>query len=135
MNDTGSQKPAHKPTKKPVSFEDWLHLEMEISALFDGAPIDEEALFAGRSSEVRKILETVFARSKHVALFGERGVGKTSLSNVFWKRFHKTVRTFVVARVQAGPHELTHYRIPRQENSHDQRQHPAVQSRSSDRRN
>jgi Cdc6-like AAA superfamily ATPase len=38
-------------------------------------------------------------------LFGERGVGKTSLSNVFWKRFNKTLKSFVVARVQCGPHD------------------------------
>jgi ATP-dependent Clp protease ATP-binding subunit ClpA len=77
-----------QPMKKPASPDDWMMLEFEISTLFDGAPIDEEDLFAGRSHEVRRILEAVFARSKHVVLFGERGVGKTSLSNVFWKRFN-----------------------------------------------
>ena len=91
--------------KKPTGSDDWMLLAFEISTLFDGAPIDEEDLFAGRSHEVRRILEAVFARSKHVVLFGERGVGKTSLSNVFWKRFNKTVRSFLVARVQAGPHD------------------------------
>ena len=95
----------YDPTKKPTSPDDWALLEYEISTLFDGAPIDEEDLFAGRSHEVRRILDAVFARSKHVVLFGERGVGKTSLSNVFWKRFNKTVRSFLVARVQAGPHD------------------------------
>jgi Cdc6-like AAA superfamily ATPase len=38
-------------------------------------------------------------------LFGERGVGKTSLANIFWKRFYKTLSSFVVARVQAGPYD------------------------------
>ncbi len=92
-------------SRTPVSDDEWTHLEFEISALFDGAPIDEEDLFAGRSTEVRRILETVLSRSKHVVLFGERGVGKTSLSNIFWKRFNKTLRSFVVARVQAGPQD------------------------------
>ena len=59
----------------------------------------------GGATEVQRILETVFARSKHVVLFGERGVGKTSLSNIFWKRFNKLTRNLVVARVQAGPHD------------------------------
>jgi Cdc6-like AAA superfamily ATPase len=94
-----------QPMKKPRSSDDWMMLALEISNLFDGAPIDEEDLFAGRSHEVRRILESVFARSKHVVLFGERGVGKTSLSNIFWKRFNKTVKSFIVARVQAGPHD------------------------------
>jgi len=95
----------HKDTgvKKPSTASEWLSLEFEIAALFDGAPIDEEDLFAGRLSEVRKMLETVITRSKHVVLFGERGVGKTSLSNIFWKRYNKTLKSFVVARVQAGP--------------------------------
>ncbi len=89
--------------KKPMSADDWLALEFEISTLFDGAPIDEEDLFAGRATEIRKILETVLSRSKHAVLFGERGVGKTSLSNIFWKRFGRTLKNFIVARVQAGP--------------------------------
>src|SRR5262249_37163038 len=53
----------------------------------------------------RKIIEAVFSKSKHVVLFGERGVGKTSLTNVFWKRFSKTLRSFIIARIQAGPHD------------------------------
>lgn len=98
--------PPFKPAgKRPTSYDDWMALSFEISSLFDGAPIDEEDMFAGRSTEVQRILEAVFARSKHVVLFGERGVGKTSLSNIFWKRFNKMTRRFVVARVQAGPHD------------------------------
>jgi Cdc6-like AAA superfamily ATPase len=91
--------------KKPITEDEWSTLEFEVATLFDGAPIDEEELFAGRSTEVRKIIDAVFTRSKHVILFGERGVGKTSLSNVFWKRFNKTLKSFVVARVQCGPHD------------------------------
>ena len=93
------------PLKRPTTTEDWMMLSFEISNLFDGAPIDEEDLFAGRATEVHRTLEAVFARSKHVVLFGERGVGKTSLSNIFWKRFNKMTRSFVVARVQAGPQD------------------------------
>lgn len=91
--------------RKPTTEDDWLALHIEISQLFDGAPIDEEDLFAGRQSEVRRFLETVFAKSKHLVLFGERGVGKTSLSNIFWKRFNKALQSFIVARVQGGPHD------------------------------
>lgn len=89
--------------QNPETTNDWQQLGFDISTLFDGAPIDEEDLFAGRSSEVRRIIEAVLTKSKHVVLFGEKGVGKTSLSNVFWKRFNKTLRSFIVARVQAAP--------------------------------
>lgn len=91
--------------RKPSTADDWVALDFEIQMLFDGAPIDEEDLFAGRYSEVLKMLETVLQKSKHVVLFGERGVGKTSLSNVFWKRYNQTIKSFVVARVQSGPHD------------------------------
>jgi Cdc6-like AAA superfamily ATPase len=94
-----------RPSNKPATADEWMSLEFEITALFDGAPVDEEDLFAGRAPEVTKILQAVLSRSKHVVLHGEKGVGKTSLSNVFWKRFNKTLRSFVVARVQAGPHD------------------------------
>jgi Cdc6-like AAA superfamily ATPase len=98
--------PPYKPEiEKPRSQEDWFQLAFEISALFDGAPVDEEDLFAGRLKEVRKIVEAVIARSKHVVLFGEKGVGKTSLTNVFWKRYSQMLRSFIIARVQAGPHD------------------------------
>jgi Cdc6-like AAA superfamily ATPase len=92
-------------TRKPTTADDWMMLEFDISRLFDGAPVDEEQLFAGRLSEVTKMLRTVMERSRHVVLFGERGVGKTSLSNIFWKRYGKTLQSFVVARVQGGPHD------------------------------
>ena len=49
------------------------------------------------------MLEGVLDRSKHVVLFGERGVGKTSIANVFWKRYNKTLQTVIAARVQADP--------------------------------
>ncbi|MDE2242032.1 MAG: hypothetical protein KGK01_06175, partial [Bradyrhizobium sp.] len=67
------------PAQKPKTADDWFQLAFDIQQLFDGAPIDEEDLFAGRSSEVHRIIETVFSKSKHVVLFGEKGVGKTSL--------------------------------------------------------
>jgi Cdc6-like AAA superfamily ATPase len=90
---------------KSMTPDDWMILEFDIRRLFDGAPIDEEQLFAGRSHEINKMLQTVMERSRHVVLFGERGVGKTSLSNIFWKRFGKTLQSFIVARVQCGPHD------------------------------
>jgi ATP-dependent Clp protease ATP-binding subunit ClpA len=105
MADNASRPPSKAERKKPKSEEDWFQLTFEISSLFDGAPVDEEDLFAGRLKEVRKIIEAVIARSKHVVLFGEKGVGKTSLTNVFWKRYSKTLRSFIIARVQAGPHD------------------------------
>lgn len=47
-----------------------------------GAPIDKHALFAGRTAQVRDVINAINQRGQHVILFGERGVGKTSLANV-----------------------------------------------------
>ena len=86
-----------------MSEEDWYVLRADISQLFSGAPVSEEDLFAGRLVEVRRILEAALEPSRHVILYGERGVGKTSITNVFWKRYNKTLQTVVAARVQADP--------------------------------
>src|SRR5271166_1496361 len=52
------------------------------SVFTPGAPINEMDLFAGRAEQVEKIVEAVSQRGCHAILYGERGVGKTSLSNV-----------------------------------------------------
>ena len=46
------------------------------------APIDKKALFAGRASQILEAINAFHQRGQHVVIFGERGVGKTSLSNV-----------------------------------------------------
>lgn len=45
-------------------------------------PVDERALFAGRKGVVRQVVDAVLERGRHVIIFGERGVGKTSMTNV-----------------------------------------------------
>lgn len=47
-----------------------------------GSPISERDLFAGRIEQLGKIIDAVSQRGYHVVLYGERGVGKTSLANV-----------------------------------------------------
>lgn len=88
---------------RPKTEDDWIHLEWDLTSLFSGAPVNEEDLFAGRNTEVRRILEALFDRSRHVVLYGERGVGKTSIANVFWQRFNRDLQTVIAARVQADP--------------------------------
>lgn len=45
-------------------------------------PINQENLFRGRMAEVQQILSTLNTPGQHVLLFGDRGVGKSSLANV-----------------------------------------------------
>ena len=46
------------------------------------APVENEAVFAGRASQAQRLLNAIYDKGRHVVLFGERGVGKTSLSLV-----------------------------------------------------
>src|SRR5437868_76509 len=46
------------------------------------APIDDAKLFAERPNQVIACMNALFQKGLHVALFGERGVGKTSLAKV-----------------------------------------------------
>lgn len=57
--------------------------KIEIAQAFSpGAPINKYELFAGRQKQVDSVINATFQRGQHVILFGERGVGKTSLVNV-----------------------------------------------------
>ncbi len=49
------------------------------------APIDEKALFAGRRGQLQSVIDVVNQKGQHAVLYGERGVGKTSLSFVMSK--------------------------------------------------
>ncbi|MBQ3259777.1 MAG: ATP-binding protein [Alistipes sp.] len=45
-------------------------------------PVDSIGLFCGRSNEVARIVESVNTDGLHVLLYGDRGVGKTSLARI-----------------------------------------------------
>jgi AAA ATPase-like protein len=45
-----------------------------------GAPVDREDLFSGRLNQLASVTEAVSAVGQHAVIFGERGVGKTSLA-------------------------------------------------------
>ena len=51
-------------------------------AFTPGAPVNNGDLFAGRLPQMQKIFSATGQPGFHVVLFGERGVGKTSLANV-----------------------------------------------------
>jgi energy-coupling factor transporter ATP-binding protein EcfA2 len=56
---------------------------LEVSRIFTPtAPVDEKSLFAGRREQLKKVIDAVHQKGQHAVIYGERGVGKTSLSNV-----------------------------------------------------
>jgi DNA polymerase III delta prime subunit len=67
----------------PVDQERAVELSIEASRVFTpSAPINDRALFAGRLPQIEQVMDAVNQRGRHAIIFGERGVGKTSLSNV-----------------------------------------------------
>lgn len=46
------------------------------------APIDQQALFSGRLAQLTDVVNAINQKGQHAILFGERGVGKTSLARV-----------------------------------------------------
>ncbi len=46
------------------------------------APVKDQELFAGRQSQLVRVADSFVAPGEHAAIFGERGVGKTSLASI-----------------------------------------------------
>lgn len=47
-----------------------------------GAPIDKRDFFAGRIHQLERVMDTIPSPGRHPIIFGQRGVGKTSLANI-----------------------------------------------------
>jgi AAA ATPase-like protein len=80
--------------------DEFTQLAFDAGAVFTpGAPINERDLFAGRIDQANAILDAISQRGYHAILYGERGVGKTSLSNVLSAFLHDRKRRFLVPRI------------------------------------
>lgn len=52
------------------------------SVFTPGSPVNERDLFSGRIEQLQRITDAASQRGYHAILYGERGVGKTSLANI-----------------------------------------------------
>ena len=78
----------------------WSQLNYSVGRVFTpGAPISEAELFSGRIDQISKIIETISSPGYHAILYGERGVGKTSLSNVLLSFLNDIGGDFLLPRV------------------------------------
>lgn len=85
-----------------LSLEDWAAMRNEVIETFTpGTPINEADLFAGRQDTVRQLQDTVLELGRHAIIFGERGVGKTSIANIFHRSLNTPMRRLHVIRVNA----------------------------------
>lgn len=67
-----------------------LRLRAALSFAFSpSAPVSRLDLFSGRESQLGRVTDAIFQRGQHAVIYGERGVGKTSLANVLadWLQF------------------------------------------------
>lgn len=61
----------------------YILLQHQARATFSpGAPIDRESLFAGRREQLDQLISACFGKGQHAVLYGERGVGKTSMISI-----------------------------------------------------
>ena len=56
-------------------------------AFTPSAPVSRLDMLAGRFAQIQDVANAVSQRGQHVAIYGERGVGKTSLANVLAELF------------------------------------------------
>src|ERR1700730_12913334 len=94
--------------KGPQTDTEWNQLDFRAADIFSPhSPIDEEQLFVGRLALVDGLFETVFQRGQHAILYGERGVGKTSLANIIGtKVFERSKRYTFVKRNCTEAHDF-----------------------------
>lgn len=70
-----------------MSPESWEDLGFKVGTVFRPAqPVKQADLFAGRTSEIRRVVDSINQAGLHAVVFGERGVGKTSLSNMLFPK-------------------------------------------------
>lgn len=62
---------------------DYDSISLRVGQVFrPNTPIDTTSLFSGRKDQIRRVVDVVYQSGQHAIIFGEKGVGKTSLANV-----------------------------------------------------
>lgn len=86
MRDLFSDLPRTIP---PRDEGEWRELYFLLGSTFSPhQPINEAELFIGRIDLITKVMDATFQAGKQVALFGDRGVGKSSLANSIKSTLH-----------------------------------------------
>ena len=84
----------------------WQALTIKAQTLFSpSAPIDKFSLFAGRLEQIDRLINAIFERGKHAVLFGEQGVGKTSLTNILHEAIDRALKGHFIFRKQCSPQD------------------------------
>ena len=75
-------------------------LDFELGRAFSpAAPVDTAELFAGRQAQLRDVVDAINQRGQHAIIYGERGVGKTSLASILSERLQAAGVTVLAPKV------------------------------------
>jgi Cdc6-like AAA superfamily ATPase len=84
----------------PTTKVSWDDLYIEAGKVFTPAsPVSEESLFAGRIEQLHRVIDAVNQRGQHAIVFGERGVGKTSLSFIISTKLSRPGADLLTPRI------------------------------------
>lgn len=93
-----------RPGSKQMTSADWAALRADVTEQFSpGSPVQERDLFSGRATQIASLEDAVNQRGRHAIVFGERGVGKTSLANVLQLVLHRPNKELIYVRVNCDP--------------------------------
>ena len=91
------EQPAPDKPARPADAESRL---AKLTSVFTPAiPVSQSAVFAGRLEQIQQVVDAIGQPGVHVVIFGEPGVGKTSLANILSKRLGSETKTVVAPRV------------------------------------
>lgn len=87
-----------------LSTEDRYRLKATVLTTFTpGRPVKDLDLLAGRNEQIGKVLDAVLSPGQHAAIYGERGVGKSSLANLVYDMIFASGKPdFVPVQVNCG---------------------------------
>lgn len=84
-----------------MTTDDWFAKQMEVMELFSPThPIKETDMFNGRTEQLQKIMSAIMQAGQHAILYGDRGVGKTSLVNTVTGKLLANSRFIRVLSIQ-----------------------------------
>jgi Cdc6-like AAA superfamily ATPase len=71
----------------PQTEQEWFAKRFVVTELFSPTePVREADMFIGRTDQIKRVTEGILQGGQHIVIYGERGVGKTSLMNVVSER-------------------------------------------------
>jgi hypothetical protein len=77
-------------------------LYQNVGEIFGPSPISSLDLFAGRNKERSAILDAILQKGQHAIIFGERGVGKTSLASILSPYLESMGRAVIAPKVNCA---------------------------------